>query len=138
MSGLRSSRYLLEAPMVIRNVLAVRKHLQITNIIIFDNFDFKTVPKTQSLGISGLRSSRNIVCASNIGQGLISLVQPIFLDPGGQDESTGTPHLTLPPNPSLCQGGGVTQIYIRIHIWFRLVSTRTRILVYNESRITND
>ena len=41
MSRLRSSRYLLEAPMVIRMVLAVRKHLQITNMIILDNFGFK-------------------------------------------------------------------------------------------------
>ena len=38
MSTLRSSRNLLEAPMVIRMVLAVRKHLQITNVIILDNF----------------------------------------------------------------------------------------------------
>ena len=45
MSGLRSSRYLLEAPMVIRMVLAVRKHLQITNIIMLDNFDFKNCLK---------------------------------------------------------------------------------------------
>ena len=41
MSGLRSSRYLLEAPMVIRMVLAVQKHLQITNVITLDNIDFK-------------------------------------------------------------------------------------------------
>ena len=41
MSRLRSSRYLLEAPMVIRMVLAVQKHLQITNMITLDNFDFK-------------------------------------------------------------------------------------------------
>ena len=38
MSGLRSSRSLLEAPMVIRMILAVWKHLQITNKIILDNF----------------------------------------------------------------------------------------------------
>ena len=38
MSGLRSSRYLLEAPMVIRMVLAVRKHLQMINMIILDRF----------------------------------------------------------------------------------------------------
>ena len=60
MSGLRSSRYLLEAPMVIRMVLAVQKHLQITNMIILDNISFKTVSKNQSLGMSGLRSSRNL------------------------------------------------------------------------------
>ena len=45
MSGLRSSRYLLEAPMVTRMVLAVRKHLQIINMIILDNFGFKNCPK---------------------------------------------------------------------------------------------
>ena len=41
MSGLRSSRYLLEAPMVIKVVLAVRKHLQITNMIMLEKFGFK-------------------------------------------------------------------------------------------------
>ena len=45
MSGLRSSRYLLEAPMVIRMVLAVRKHLQITNVITLHNFDLKNFLK---------------------------------------------------------------------------------------------
>ena len=45
MSGLRSSRYLLEAPMVIRVVLAVQKHLQITNLIILDNFSLKNCLK---------------------------------------------------------------------------------------------
>ena len=41
MSGLRSSRNLLEAPMVIRIVLAVWKLLQITNRIILVFFGFK-------------------------------------------------------------------------------------------------
>ena len=45
MSGLRSSRYLSEAPMVVRMVLAVQKHLQITNMITRDNFDFKNFLK---------------------------------------------------------------------------------------------
>ena len=45
MSGLRSSRNLLEAPMEIRMVTAVRKHLQITNMIIPDNFGFKNCLK---------------------------------------------------------------------------------------------
>ena len=45
MSRLRSSRYLLEAPMGIRMVLAVRKHLQITNMIILDNFGLKNCLK---------------------------------------------------------------------------------------------
>ena len=38
MYGLRSSRNMLEAPMVIRMVLAVWKHLQMNNRIIFDHF----------------------------------------------------------------------------------------------------
>ena len=45
MSGLKSSRYLLEAPMVIRMVLAVQKHLQITNMIKLDIFGFKNCLK---------------------------------------------------------------------------------------------
>ena len=50
MSGLRSSKYLLEAPMVIRMVLAVQKHLQMTNMIILDNFGFKKCPKKSISG----------------------------------------------------------------------------------------
>ena len=61
MSGLRSSRYLLEAPMVIGMVLAVWKHLQITKVIKLDNFDFKNFIKKSILGISGLRSSRYLL-----------------------------------------------------------------------------
>ena len=62
MSGLRSSRYLLEASMVVRMVLAVRKHLQITTIITLDNFDYKNfLEKNQSLGMSGIRSSRYLL-----------------------------------------------------------------------------
>ena len=40
-----SYRNLLEAPMVIRMVLAVQKHLQITNIIILDNYGIKNYLK---------------------------------------------------------------------------------------------
>ena len=50
MSGLRSSRNLLEAPMVIRMVLAVREHLQITNMIILDNFDLQNCLKNSIPG----------------------------------------------------------------------------------------
>ena len=45
MSWLRSSRYLLEAPMVIRMVLAVWKHLRMTNRIILDILCFKNCLK---------------------------------------------------------------------------------------------
>ena len=50
MSRLMSFRYLLEAPMVIRMVLAVREHLQITNMIILDNFDLQNCLKNSILG----------------------------------------------------------------------------------------
>ena len=50
MSGLRSSRYLLEAPMVIRMFMGVQKHLHITNMIILDNFGFKNRLKNSMPG----------------------------------------------------------------------------------------
>ena len=50
MSGLRSSRYLLETPLVIRMPLAVRKYLQMTNMIILDNFCFKKCLKKSISG----------------------------------------------------------------------------------------
>ena len=50
MSGIRSSRNLLEAPMVIRMVLAVLKHLQITNVIILDNIGYKNCLKNSIPG----------------------------------------------------------------------------------------
>ena len=45
MCRLMSYRNLLEAPMVIRMVLAVQTHLQITNMIILDSFGFKNCLK---------------------------------------------------------------------------------------------
>ena len=45
MSRLRTSKNLLEAPMVIRMVLAVRKHLPITYMIILKNFGFNNCLK---------------------------------------------------------------------------------------------
>ena len=50
MSGLRSFRNLLAAPTVIRMVLAVQNHLQITNMIILDNFGFKNCLKNSIPG----------------------------------------------------------------------------------------
>ena len=50
MYGLRSSRNLLEAPIMIRMVLAVRNSLQITNIILLDNFGFKNFLKKSIAG----------------------------------------------------------------------------------------
>ena len=45
MSGLRFSRNLLAPPTLIRMVLAVHKHLQVTNVITLDNFDIKNFLK---------------------------------------------------------------------------------------------
>ena len=50
MFGLRSSKNLLEAPRVIRMVLAVRNYLQITNMIILDNISFKSCLKKSTPG----------------------------------------------------------------------------------------
>ena len=50
MSGLRSSRNLLETLTVIRMVLAVGKHLKITKVIILDNFDLQNCLKNSIHG----------------------------------------------------------------------------------------
>ena len=50
MSGLRSSRYLLEAPMVIRMVLAVWKHLQMHIMTILDHFGLQNCLKKSISG----------------------------------------------------------------------------------------
>ena len=50
LSGLRSSRNQLEAPMVIRMIMAVRKHLQITNITTLKNFGLKNCLKKSISG----------------------------------------------------------------------------------------
>ena len=54
------------------------------------------------------------VGASYADQGRKSRGAPMFLGPGGQEESNGTQHLTQAPSLAESQGGGVVQIYIRI------------------------
>ena len=68
MSGLRSSRYPSEASMVIRMVLAVRKHLQITNMITLDNFGFKNCLKNSMPGDVWAQVLQVPVRGSNGGQ----------------------------------------------------------------------
>ena len=75
MSRLRSSRYLLEAPMAIRMVLAVRKHLQITNLIILDNFSFKNCLKKSIPGDVWAQVLQEPVGGSHVDQD----------GPGGQE-----------------------------------------------------
>ena len=54
------------------------------------------------------------VGASHGDQGRKSGVHPIFSDPGGEEESNGTPHLAVPIHFSIPQGGVVVGLYIRI------------------------
>ena len=113
MSGLRSSRNLLEALMVIRMVLAVWKHLQMTNVIILDNFDFKDCLKKSISGDVRAQVLQVPVGASHADQGRKSGVPPILWLPGGHDGSNGTPHLSIASTPTFSQGGALFQYIIR-------------------------
>ena len=112
MFRLRPSKSLLETPMVIRMVLAVQKHLQITNMIILDNFDFKNFLKKSIPGDVQAQVLHVPVGASHADQGRKSGVPHPFLDPGGQARSNGTPHLGIGPRGTEIQGGGVVPIII--------------------------
>ena len=112
MFGLRSSRNLLEAPMVIRMVLAVWKHLQMTNVIILDNFDFKDCLKKSISGDVRAQVLQVPVGASHADQGRKSGLPHLFSDPGGQAGSNGTPHLPLASTGAIPQGGVVVVLYI--------------------------
>ena len=92
MSGLRSSRNLLEAPMVIRMVLAVQKHFQMNNIIILDHFGLNNCLKKSIHGDVQAQVLQEPVGVSHDEQGRKSGVPLIFSDPGGQAGSNGTPH----------------------------------------------
>ena len=70
------------------------------NNLCFNNFSKKSIP-----GDVRAQVLQEPVGASHADQGRKSGMHHPFSDPGGQDESTGTPHLTLPSNPSLSQGG---------------------------------
>ena len=92
--------------MVIRMVLAVRKHLQMTNIIILDILCFKNCLKKSIPGDVRAQVLQEPVGASHADQGRKSGVPPTFLDPGGQAESNGTPHLGVWGIPEDSPGGG--------------------------------
>ena len=99
--------------MVIRMVLAVRKHLQITNMIILDNFGFKNCLKNSIPGDVRAQVLQEPVGGSHADQGRKSGVHHPFSDPGGQAGSNGTPHLALAPTEAISHGGAVT-IYNKI------------------------
>ena len=91
--------------MVIRMVLAVRKHLQITNMIMLDNFDFKNCLKKSISGDVRAQVLQEPVGASHADQGRKSGAPPIFRSLWGQDGSNGTPHLALASTEAISQGG---------------------------------
>ena len=96
MSRLKSSRNLLVAPMVIRMVVAVWKHLQIIKAIILDNFDFKIFPKkTIPWACPGSGPPRNY-CTSHTDQVRKSGSLSIRRSSSGQGLSKGTSYTYMP------------------------------------------
>ena len=91
----------------------VWRNLKPTQFIILNNSCFKNFLKKSIPGDVRAQVLQEPVGASHADQGRKSGLLHPFPDPGGQDESTGTPHLTLPSKPSLSQGGGsCSNIYI--------------------------
>ena len=87
-------------------VLEVRKNPKPTQVYMLNKLCFKHFPKKLIPGDVRAQVLQEPVGGSHAGQGRKSGVQQAFLDPGGQDESTGTPHLTLASTLCLSQGGG--------------------------------
>ena len=95
-------------------VVDSRKQLKSTYFIIpnsfcFNNFSEKSIP-----GDVRAQVLQEPVGASHADQGWNSGVMRTFLDPWGQEESVGTPHLALASKGGIPQGGVVVGIYIRI------------------------
>ena len=98
-------------------VLAVRKtlkttHLNIPNSFCFNNFAQKSIP-----GDVRAQVLQEPVGASHGDQGRKSKMPPMFWDPGGQEESNGTPHLALASKATISRVGVVVPIYNKIHYW---------------------
>ena len=93
-------------------VLDVGKNLKPIQFYMLTNLCFNNFPEKSIPGDVRAQVLQEPVGASHADQGRKSRLPHPFPDPGGQDESTGTPHLTLPPNPSLSQGGGSLLKYI--------------------------
>ena len=98
--------------MVLRMVLAVQKHLQITNVITLDNFDIKNFLKKSIPGDVRAQVLQEPVGGSHADQGRKSEMPETFLDPGGQAGSNGTPYASSCMANNIFPGGGVVQIYI--------------------------
>ena len=87
-------------------VLDVGKNLKSTQWIILDNFCFNTCLKKSLPGDARAQVLQEPVGASHADQGGKSGGAPMFLGPGGQEESNGTPHLTQAQSLAESQGGG--------------------------------
>ena len=90
-------------------VLDVRKDLKPTKFYMLNNLCLNNFPKKLIPGGVRAQVLQEPVGASHADQGRKSGMLHPFSDPGGQDESTGTPHLTLASSPSLSQGGELFQ-----------------------------
>ena len=93
-------------------VLEVRKNPKPTQFCMLNNFWFNNCLKISIPGDVRAQVLQEPVGASHADQGRKSGVPHPFWDPGGQDESTGTPHLTLALSLDVSQGGVVVPIYI--------------------------
>ena len=95
-------------------VLAVRKYLKITNIIILKKFCFNNFAQKSIPGDVRAQVLQEPVRASHGDQGRKSVMPSIFLDPGGQEESNGTKKLGGCYSIHNSPGGVVVGLYIRI------------------------
>ena len=92
-------------------VLAVRKKLKSTHLNIPNNFCFNNFAQKSIPGVVLAEVLQEPVGASHGHQGRKSKMPVVFWDPGGQEESNGTPHLAVALTG--CHPQGVlVQIYI--------------------------
>ena len=116
MPRLRSSRYLLERLDLTQMVMDIQKQLKSTYFIIPNNFCFNNLSKKSIPGDARAQVLQEPVGASHADQGRKSEMLHPFLDPGGRDESNGTPHLGLAPSCHFPQGGVVVGLYNKIYL----------------------
>ena len=92
-------------------VLDVRKNLKPTQFYMLNNLCFNNFSKKSIPGDVRAQVLQEPVGASHGHQGRKSKMPPMFWDPGGQEESNGTPHLAVPIPFAIPQGGRRWIIY---------------------------
>ena len=100
-----------EALDLTQRVMDIQKHLKSTYFIIPNNFCASNFYKKSIPGDARAQVLQEPVGTSHADQGRKSGMQPMFLDPGGQDESNGTPHLALASKVAIPQGGRCWNIF---------------------------